>query len=95
MCFYREGPARVLPSMQKDFRRPWGGPAGKAASQAPLRRNLPVLLLMPRLTLSLLEPRSLRPGQWVLPLLLGWFKKTKIGELCCLPRPLAWRQRAR
>lgn len=47
-------------------------------------------------SLSLLEPRSLRPGQWVLPLVRdGLFKKTKIGELCCLPRPLAWRQRAR
>lgn len=25
MCFYKEGPARVLPSMQKGFRRPGGG----------------------------------------------------------------------
>lgn len=47
-------------------------------------------------SLSLLEPRSLRPEQLVLPLVQdGLFKKTKTGELACLPRPLAWRQRAR
>lgn len=41
MCFYKEGPARVVPSMQKGF--PWA--LGRAGPQRPLprpclRRNL-------------------------------------------------------
>lgn len=99
MCFYRKGPACVLPACKRaskgsrEDQARWGR---EGSPQACSRRNLPLLTLLSRLALSLLEPRSLRPEQWVLPLVQdGLFKKTKTGELGCLPRPLAWRQRAR
>ena len=96
----QKGASLCPPRMQKGFQRLQGGPGRVGPGRQPpglLKKESPPshTPVSPH-SLSLLEPRSLRPEQLVLPLVQdGLFKKTKTGELTCLPRPLAWRQRAR
>ena len=96
----QKGPACVLPTCKRASKGSGEDRAGQGREGSPLgllKKESPLshTPISPH-SLSLLEPRSLRPEQWVLPLVQdGWFKKTKTGELGCLPRPLAWRQRAR
>lgn len=40
MCFYKEGPARVLPSMQKGFRGPRGGLGQEGSYPGPAREGI-------------------------------------------------------
>lgn len=77
MCFYKEGPARVLPSMQRASVGPGEGWARKAATQALLEKESHGSWTHTS-SLSLLEPRKLRPGQWVLPLVhMVYLKRLK------------------
>lgn len=46
MCFYKEGPACVLPACKRASVGLGEGRARKAATQACLRRNLLILTLM-------------------------------------------------